>query len=117
MPIGHTGMLLAYVYRYPRVWRDEDIIELLNFRTKSILAGDLNEKHPAWNSQASLLPQFEILGIIYEFELRNFGSTVSDPFQSRWRLDIVVNQNVRLLEVIDPDILDSSRTHCVLHSA
>jgi hypothetical protein len=39
-------MLLASVYKSSlRAWRDTDITELINFRTKSILAGDLNAKH------------------------------------------------------------------------
>jgi exonuclease III len=52
IPIGHTAMLLASIYKSPlRVWRDADITELANFRTKSILAGDLNAKHSVWNSK------------------------------------------------------------------
>jgi hypothetical protein len=47
-------MLLAYVYKSPlRAWRDADITELLSLRTKSILAGDLNSKHPVWNSNVA----------------------------------------------------------------
>jgi hypothetical protein len=54
IPIGHTEMLLASVYKSPlRAWRDADTTELINFRTKSILAGDLNAKHPVWNSKVS----------------------------------------------------------------
>jgi hypothetical protein len=54
IPIGHTEILLASVYKSPlRAWRDPDITELINFRTKSILAGDLNAKHPVWNSKFS----------------------------------------------------------------
>jgi hypothetical protein len=32
------------------MWSHADINELLNFRTKCILAGDLNAKHPFWNN-------------------------------------------------------------------
>jgi hypothetical protein len=47
-------MLLVSVYKSSlRAWRDVDITELLNLRSKSILAGDLNAKHPAWNSKVS----------------------------------------------------------------
>jgi hypothetical protein len=36
IPIGHIEMLLAYVYKSPlRAWRDVDITEILNVRTKS----------------------------------------------------------------------------------
>jgi hypothetical protein len=45
-------MLLASVYKSPlRERRDADITELLNLSTKFILVGDLNEKHPVWNSE------------------------------------------------------------------
>jgi hypothetical protein len=40
IPLGNTELLLA-------AWNDADTIELLNFRRKSVLAGDLNGKHPA----------------------------------------------------------------------
>jgi hypothetical protein len=36
-----------------RLWSDTDITELLGFRNKSMLAGDLNAKHAVWNSQVS----------------------------------------------------------------
>jgi hypothetical protein len=36
-----------------RAWSDADFIELLSFRRKTILAGDLNAKHPFWNSAVS----------------------------------------------------------------
>jgi hypothetical protein len=43
IPIGNSEVLLAAVYKSPgRAWSDADIIELLSFRLKSILAGDLN---------------------------------------------------------------------------
>jgi hypothetical protein len=43
-------MLLAAVYKSPqRLWSDTDITELLGFRNKSMLAGDMNAKHPVMN--------------------------------------------------------------------
>jgi exonuclease III len=52
IPIGNSEILLAAVYKPPgRAWSDADIIELLSFRRKAILAGDLNAKHPFWNSE------------------------------------------------------------------
>jgi hypothetical protein len=46
--------MLAAVYNSPgRAWSDADIIELLNFRHKSVLAGDLNAKHPFWEKADS----------------------------------------------------------------
>jgi exonuclease III len=54
IPIGNTEMLHASVYKSPqRLWGDTDNTELLGFRNKSILAGDLNAKHTVWNSRNS----------------------------------------------------------------
>jgi hypothetical protein len=51
IPLGNRDVLLEAVYKSPgRAWNDADIIELLSFRQKSVLAGDLNAKHPFWNS-------------------------------------------------------------------
>jgi hypothetical protein len=56
--------LLAAVYRSPgQTWTDADITELLNFRDKCILTGDLNSKHPSWNSVVSN-PSGEKLAIV-----------------------------------------------------
>jgi hypothetical protein len=45
IPIGNSEVLLAAVYKSPgRAWSDANITELLSFRPKSILAGDLNAK-------------------------------------------------------------------------
>jgi exonuclease III len=47
IPIGNRKVLLAAVYKSPGIaWSDADINELLRFRHKSVLAGDLNAKHP-----------------------------------------------------------------------
>jgi hypothetical protein len=54
IPIGNQEILIAVAYKSPgRTWNDEDITELLSFRHKCILAGDLNAKHPSWNSAVS----------------------------------------------------------------
>jgi exonuclease III len=46
IPTGNSEVLLAPVYKSPgRSWSDADFIELLSFRCRSILAGDLNAKH------------------------------------------------------------------------
>jgi hypothetical protein len=53
LPIANSEVLLA-VYKSPgRAWYNADITELLSFRRKSILAGDLKPKHPFWNSTVS----------------------------------------------------------------
>jgi hypothetical protein len=47
IPIINSEVLLASVYKAPgRAWSDTDITELLGFRPKSILAGDLSAKPP-----------------------------------------------------------------------
>jgi hypothetical protein len=54
IPIGNSEVLLASLYKSPgRAWTNADITELLSFRRKSILAGDINAKHPFWNSAVS----------------------------------------------------------------
>jgi hypothetical protein len=67
IPIGNCKVLLAAVYKSPNhTWCNTDITELLRFRNKSVLAGDLNAKHPFWNSTVSnpsgekLLQLFEV---------------------------------------------------------
>jgi hypothetical protein len=45
IPVGNSEVLLAAFYKSPsRAWSDIDITELLSFRPKSILAGDLTLK-------------------------------------------------------------------------
>jgi hypothetical protein len=47
IPIGNSEVLLASFYKSPvRAWSNAEITELLSFRRKSILAGDLNSEHP-----------------------------------------------------------------------
>jgi hypothetical protein len=54
IPIENTEMFLAPVNKsLKRLWSDTDITKLLGFRNKSILAGDLNAKHPVWYSKVS----------------------------------------------------------------
>jgi hypothetical protein len=54
VPIGNSEVLLAAVYKpLSKPWCDEDAIHLVNLRSKSVLAGYLNAKNPAWNSHTS----------------------------------------------------------------
>jgi hypothetical protein len=51
---AYQEILLAAVYKSPGSTRnDADITGLLSFKHECILAGDLNAKHPAWNSALS----------------------------------------------------------------
>jgi hypothetical protein len=63
-----------------RAWSDADITELLSFRRKSILAGDLNAKHPFWNSAVSNSSGEKLLSLfdeqILKFQLHNAKLTI-----------------------------------------
>jgi hypothetical protein len=111
VPIRNSEVLLAAVYRSPgRAWSDADIIELLSFRHKPLLAGDLNAKHPIWNSTISNPSGVKFFDLFntHEFEISapQCPSHYS-PAGNGDVLDIVVHQNVRLSEVIVSDVLDS----------
>jgi exonuclease III len=72
IPVGNSEVLLASVYKSPgRAWSDADITELLSFRRKSILAGDLNAKHPFWNSAVSNTSGEKLMALfdLCEFEI------------------------------------------------
>jgi hypothetical protein len=61
IPMRNSELLLSSLYKSSgRAWGDANITELLSFRRKSILAGNLNAKHPFWNSAVSN-PSYEKL--------------------------------------------------------
>jgi hypothetical protein len=90
---------------------DAEIVELLSFRRKSILADDLNAKHPFWSSAVSN-PSGEKLSKLFdvnEFEISTPQCpTHYSPAGKGDVLDIVVHQNIRLSDVTVSDILDSN---------
>jgi hypothetical protein len=119
IPIGNSEILLAVVYKSPgRACSDSDITEDLSFRRKSILAGDLNAKHPFWNSAVSK-PSGEKL--LHLFDANQFEiSTPQCPTHYSLAgngdvFDIVVHQNIRMSYVIDSDILDSYQLSIIFH--
>jgi hypothetical protein len=119
IPIGNREILLAAVYKSPcRAWNDADINELLSFRQKSILAGDLTAKHPFWNSAVSNPSGEKLLQL---FDVSHFEisapqcPTHYSPGGNGDVLDIVVHQNIRLSEVIVSDILDSDHLPILFH--
>jgi hypothetical protein len=119
--IGHTKMLLAFLYKSPlRACRDADITELLNFRTKSILAGDLNANHPVGNRKVSNPSGLKVLHLFLNSNFEISVQQYSIHFVSDGRsdvLDIVVHKDVRLSEVRLLDIMDSDHLHtmfCIL---
>jgi hypothetical protein len=111
IPIGNSELLLANAYKCPgKAWRDADIIELLQFRRKSVLAGDLYAKHPVWNSAVSNSSRKKILDLLHiiEFDISAPQCpTHYTPAGNGDVLDIVVRQNIRMSEVIVSDVLDS----------
>jgi endonuclease/exonuclease/phosphatase family metal-dependent hydrolase len=87
-----------------------DIIELLDFKRKPILVGDLNAKHPFWNSSVSNPSGEELLELFHksEFEISTPQCpTHYSPAGNGDIRDIVVHQNFRMSDVTVSDILDS----------
>jgi hypothetical protein len=74
-----------------------DVIEFLDFKRKPILVGDLNAKHPFWNSSVSTKAnsKFQRHHVPPIIPLRQKGDI----------LDIVVHQNFRMSDVAVSDIL------------
>jgi hypothetical protein len=67
MPIGNSEVLLAAVCKSPDHARnDAGITELLSFRHKSLLAGDLNAKHPFWNNVVSNNSGEKLLNLLHK---------------------------------------------------
>jgi exonuclease III len=114
IPIGNQEILLAAEYKSPgRTWSDADIAELLKLRHKCILAGDLNAKHPSWNSAVSN-PSGEKLLQLFEISAPQCPTRYSSGGNGDV-LDIVVHSNIRLSNVIVSDILDSDHLPIIFH--
>jgi endonuclease/exonuclease/phosphatase family metal-dependent hydrolase len=95
-----------------------DITELLCFRPKSILAGDLNAKNPVWNSTVSNPTGDKLLHLfdVNQFEISAPQCpTHYSPSGNGDVLDIVVHQNIRVSDVIVSDILDSDHLPIYIH--
>jgi exonuclease III len=100
IPIGNREILLATIYKSPgHTWNDADITELLSFSHKCILAGDLNAKHPSWNSAVSNPSGQKLLQL---FDTNDFEISAAQcpthysPVGNGDVLDIVVHKNIRL---------------------
>jgi hypothetical protein len=105
IPIGHTAILHASVYKSPlRGRRDADITELLNLRTKSILAGDLNAKHPVWNSKVSYPSGLKLLDLSV-----NCNFEISAP---RYPIHFVPNGRGDVLALWSIKMFGSQRLEC-----
>jgi hypothetical protein len=92
--------------------------EFLDFKRKTILAGDLNAKHPFWNSSLSNFSDVELLELFHknEFEISAPQCpTHYSPAGSGGILDIVVHQNIGLSSVTVSNILDSGHLPIIFH--
>jgi hypothetical protein len=82
------------------------------------LAGDLNAKHPSWNSAVSN-PSGEKLLQFFDRNDCEISApqcpTHYSPGRSGDVLDIVVHKNIRLSNVIVSDILDSHHLTIIFH--
>jgi hypothetical protein len=71
IPVVNDVVLLAAVYKSPGwPWNNTDILKLLGFKEKTILAGDLNAKHPFWNSSVSNPSGVELLELFHKNEFK-----------------------------------------------
>jgi hypothetical protein len=117
--IGNSEVLLAAVYKSPgRAWSDADITELLSFRRKSILPGDLNAKHPFLNSAVSTPSGEKLLELfdVSQFEISAPQCpTHYSPAGIGDMLDIVVRQNIRVSDIIVCDILHADQQPILFH--
>jgi exonuclease III len=93
IPLGNSEVLLAAVY-ISGPYLERHITELLSFRRKYILAGDLNAKHPFWNSAVSNSSGEKLMDLfdLNEFEISAQCPTHYSPAGNGDVLDIVVNQ-------------------------
>jgi hypothetical protein len=88
IPIGNREILFAAVYKsLGRTWSDADIAELLNFRNKCILAGDLNAKHPSWYSAVSN-PSGEKLLQLFDASDFEMSAPQAQPITPLWVMEM-----------------------------
>jgi hypothetical protein len=97
---------------------DADVISLLSFTNKSLLAGDLNAKYPFWKNVVFNFLGAKLLNLLHinEFEISALHcvghySRAGDGDV----LHMVMHKNIRLSEVIVSDILDSGHLLVVFH--
>jgi hypothetical protein len=110
IPAGNNEVLLAAVYKSPgRAWGDVDITELLSFKPKTLLAGDLNAKTLFWNSPVSNPSGDKLLHLsdANQFEISaQQCPTHYSPSGNGDVLDIVIHQNIGVSDIIVSYILE-----------
>jgi hypothetical protein len=80
IPIANGEVQLGAVCKSPgHAWNDADITELLSFRNKSILAGDLNAKHQFWNSVVPNPSDVKLMNLLHinKFEISAHCSLIA----------------------------------------
>jgi hypothetical protein len=98
-------MLLASLYKSSFwAWRDAGITDLLNLRKKTILAGDLNAKHPVWNNKVSNPSGLKLLDL---FVNRNFE--ISEP---QHPIPFVRVGRGDVLDIVVHNMFGSQRSQC-----
>jgi hypothetical protein len=119
MQTGNSEVLLSTVCKSPgHAWNGADIIALLIYTHKSLLAADPTAKYPFWNSVASSLSGAKILNLLHvnQFEISASQCLAHySPAGSGDVLDVIVHKNVRLSEFIASDILDSGHLPVAFH--
>jgi hypothetical protein len=112
-------ILLAAVYNSTgRTWNDADFTELLSFRHKCILVGDLNAIHPSWNSAVSNPSGQKLLQLFdtSDFEISEPQCPIHySPVGNGDVLDTMAHKNIRLSDVIVSKILDSDNLPIMFH--
>jgi hypothetical protein len=119
IPTGNCEVLLAAVYKHPdHAWNDTNITELLRFKHKSLLAEDLNEKYPFWNSIVSNHSGAKLINLLHINEI----VILAPPCPSHYIptgngdvLGIIVHKKVRLSKVIVADFLESGHLPIIFH--
>jgi hypothetical protein len=109
IPTSKCNILSTAVHKSPSsTWSDTDATKLLRLRNKSILASDLDAKHPFWNST---VPNSSRETLLQSLDANDFEISAQHPIQyfpagNGDVLDIVVHQNIIFEHVIVFDILD-----------
>jgi hypothetical protein len=114
LPIGVNEILLATVNKFPgRVWIDADVSELLNFRNKSLVVGDLNTRSPVGNNQFQTHQarsySLYLIKMAFRFQLHTAPHIILQGSCD------MIHKNVRLSDVTVSAILGSDHLPNIFH--
>jgi hypothetical protein len=103
MLIGNSEILLACVCKsLGSAWSEAVISEIISYKRKSILAGDLNAKHPFWNSEISNLSGEKLMALFDLTEFEISAPQCSTHYSSAGNGDVL-------------NILDSDHLQIIFH--